>query len=107
MTPKGIHPHELVLKPNCSIILLRNFNPSKGLCNGTWLICHNFQLNAIDAEIATGYYSSKIVFIPRIPFIPIENKNKKIYFHSKGLNFQYTWVLQWLQIKLKDELLTL
>ena len=27
----------------------------------------------IDAEIASGYYSSKRVFLPRIPFIPLEN----------------------------------
>ncbi|KAL5542376.1 hypothetical protein UlMin_010086 [Ulmus minor] len=73
LTPNGIPPHELVLKQNRPIILLRNLNPSEGLCNGTHLICKNFQPNMIDAEIASGYYLAKRVFLPRIPFIPLEN----------------------------------
>ena len=31
LTPNGFLPHELLLKPNCPIILLRNINPSEGL----------------------------------------------------------------------------
>ncbi|XP_042987192.1 ATP-dependent DNA helicase PIF1-like [Carya illinoinensis] len=37
LTPNGLPPHELLLKINCPIMLLRNINPSKGLCNGTRL----------------------------------------------------------------------
>ncbi|KAL5555788.1 hypothetical protein UlMin_038024 [Ulmus minor] len=73
LNPNGIPPHELVLKPNFPIILLRNLNPSEGLCNGTRLICKNFEPNMIDAEIASGYYSGKRVFLSRISFIPLEN----------------------------------
>ncbi|KAL5580301.1 hypothetical protein UlMin_012743 [Ulmus minor] len=39
LTPNGIPPHELILKQNCHVMLLRNINPSQGLCNGTRLIC--------------------------------------------------------------------
>ncbi|KAF5463233.1 hypothetical protein F2P56_019163 [Juglans regia] len=35
LTPNGLPPHELLLKQNCPIMLLRNINPSEGLCNGT------------------------------------------------------------------------
>lgn len=28
LTPNGVPPHELILKPNCPVILLRNINPS-------------------------------------------------------------------------------
>ena len=74
LLPNGTPPHELILKPNCPVILLRNLNASEGLCNGTRLICRRFQPNIIDAEIINGYHSGKRVFLPRIPFIPIENK---------------------------------
>ena len=54
LVPNGIPPHELILKKNCPIILLRNINPAEGLCNGTMLICRQFERNVIDAEIAVG-----------------------------------------------------
>jgi hypothetical protein len=74
LTPNGLSPHELFLKPNCPVMLLRNIDLSEGLCNGTRLICHEFKPNVIDAEIAVGHYRGKRVFIPRIPFLPIENE---------------------------------
>lgn len=38
LTPNGLPPHKLVLKRNCLIILLRNLDPSNGLCNGTRMV---------------------------------------------------------------------
>ena len=49
LIPNGIPPHELVLKPNCHVILLRNLNAFEGLCNGTCLIRKQIQPNVIDA----------------------------------------------------------
>ncbi|KAI3509551.1 hypothetical protein L1887_24917 [Cichorium endivia] len=66
----GLPPHYLRLKIGCPIILLRNIDPSNGLCNGTRLICKGFQLNVIDAEIAAGLHAGKRVFLPRIPLCP-------------------------------------
>ncbi|KAL4573478.1 hypothetical protein LXL04_020286 [Taraxacum kok-saghyz] len=66
----GLPPHYLRLKIGCPIILLRNIDPSNGLCNGTRLICKGFQMNVIDAEIAVGHYAGKRVFLPRIPLCP-------------------------------------
>ncbi|KAG5570609.1 hypothetical protein H5410_060375, partial [Solanum commersonii] len=45
LTPNGLPPHRLVLKENAPIMLLRNLDPSNGLCNGTWLICRGFDKN--------------------------------------------------------------
>lgn len=56
------------------IILLRNLNPSEGLCNGTRLICRGLQSKVIDAEIITGSHIGKHVFIPRITLIVSESK---------------------------------
>ncbi|KAL4568181.1 hypothetical protein LXL04_023788 [Taraxacum kok-saghyz] len=62
--------HYLRLKIGCPINLLRNIDPSNGLCNGTRLICKGFQMNIIDAEIAVGHHAGKRVFLPRIPLCP-------------------------------------
>ncbi|GKD88371.1 ATP-dependent DNA helicase PIF1-like protein [Tanacetum coccineum] len=58
----GLPPHVLRLKIRCPIILLRNLDPSDGLCNGTRLICRKFEPNLIDAEIAVGQHAGKRVF---------------------------------------------
>ncbi|XP_042970258.1 uncharacterized protein LOC122302876 [Carya illinoinensis] len=84
LTPNGLPPHELLLKINCPIMLLRNINPSEGLCNGTRLICRAFDRNVIDAEITVGHHIKKRVFIPRIPFLPNVDENSG--FHSNELS---------------------
>ncbi len=66
-------PGELKLKVGVPIILLRNLNPSEGLCNGTRLICREFQSKVIDAEIITGSHIGKRVFIPRVILTPSNN----------------------------------
>ncbi|XP_027075818.1 uncharacterized protein [Coffea arabica] len=57
-------PHELILKVNSPVILLRN--PREGLYNGTRLICLAFNGNVIHAMIAVGNHTGKEVFIPKI-----------------------------------------
>ncbi|XP_022889186.1 uncharacterized protein LOC111404637 [Olea europaea var. sylvestris] len=59
LTSNGILPHELNLKINCPVMLLRNINYSKGLCNGTRLTCRKFEKNVILAEITSGEYCGK------------------------------------------------
>ncbi|KAL5730342.1 DNA helicase [Ranunculus cassubicifolius] len=60
----GLPPHKLVLKLDAPIMLLRNINPAKGLCNGTRLLCRGFDRNMIYAEIVTGHAAGNIEFIP-------------------------------------------
>ena len=73
LTVSGLPPHVLRLKVGCPIILLRNIDPSNGLCNGTRLICKSLETNMIDAEIAVGQHAGKRVFVPRIPLCPSES----------------------------------
>ena len=77
-------PGELKLKTGIPIILLRNLNPSEGLCNGTRLIVHDLQSKVIDAEIITGSHIGKRVFIPRITLSPSESS---LPFTLKRLQF--------------------
>nr|CAD2179517.1 unnamed protein product [Meloidogyne enterolobii] len=49
-TPKGFPAHHLHLKVGAIIVLLRNLNTNKGLCNGTRLIVKRLTTNLIEAE---------------------------------------------------------
>ncbi|PIA35178.1 hypothetical protein AQUCO_03600084v1 [Aquilegia coerulea] len=67
LCPSGLPPHKLILKVGAPIILMRNMDPSGGICNGTRLVCRWFKQNVICAEILNGSFYGKPVFIHRIP----------------------------------------
>jgi ATP-dependent DNA helicase PIF1 len=69
----GFPSHKLCLKVGASIMLLRNLNPSKGLCNETWLIIKRLSARVIEVEILTSKATGNIDFLLRITFI--FNKN--------------------------------
>jgi hypothetical protein len=58
--------HHLQLKIGVPIMLLRNFNPSKGLSNGTRLIVTQLTHRIIEAQIITGKAKGTKTYIPRI-----------------------------------------
>ena len=72
LLPAGLPPHTLVLKSGIPIILLRNLNPYRGLCNGTRLIVmHVIQGGRVlQAKIIGGIHRDNIVLIPRIALQP-------------------------------------
>ena len=83
LSPNGLPQHKLQLKVNCPIMLLRNLNPSIGLCNGTRMVCKGFDKNVIYVEITTGQHAGENVLLPRILFKPIEAKNYPFKFIRK------------------------
>ncbi|XP_021303794.1 ATP-dependent DNA helicase PIF1-like [Sorghum bicolor] len=83
ITPNGLTPHELKLKINCPMILLRNLDPNNGLCNGTRLMVRALQDNAIDAEIVAGQHAWKRVFIPRLSLSPLDDISLPFKFKRK------------------------
>ncbi|XP_035707285.1 ATP-dependent DNA helicase PIF1 [Folsomia candida] len=66
LTPSGMPVHKLNLKKGSNIMLLRNLNTKRGLCNGTRLIVEDLKPNLIIAKVLTGSAQQQIVFIPRI-----------------------------------------
>ncbi|XP_022855399.1 ATP-dependent DNA helicase PIF1-like [Olea europaea var. sylvestris] len=71
---------QLPLVGNIRAKLDPNINHSEGLCNGTCLTCRKFNRNVILAEITVGAYHGKYVFLPRIPFVPLQNDRNSIQF---------------------------
>ncbi|XP_014780916.1 uncharacterized protein LOC106876741 [Octopus bimaculoides] len=67
----GMPPHKLCLRLGGLIILLRNLEPPR-LCNGTRLVVTQLLDDVIEAKIITGQGVGDIVFISRIPLIPID-----------------------------------
>ena len=62
----------LALKVGCPITLLRNLDPSKGLCNGTRLRVLRIGTRVLKCRIISGNtkFAGKVVFIPRITLAP-------------------------------------
>jgi len=59
-----------MLKVGAPVILLRNFSPENGLCNGTRLTITRLMDNCIEARILTGSFYGQRCFLPRIKVLP-------------------------------------
>lgn len=70
----GMPPHNLNLKEGLPVMLLRNVNPSKGLCNGTRLIITDLGKFVIKARIITGSNIGNTALIPRITLSSTKSK---------------------------------
>ncbi|XP_071739616.1 uncharacterized protein [Rutidosis leptorrhynchoides] len=70
----GVPPHKLKLKIGQPVMLLRNINPSAGLCNGTRLIITEFQKFVLYARVITGSHIGTMDIIPRIVLTSTESK---------------------------------
>ena len=67
--------HELKLKIDASVILLRNLSPSIGLCNGTRLRVVRISQRIVECEILGDKYAGNMVIIPWIPLSPSSPMN--------------------------------
>ncbi|KAK1383681.1 hypothetical protein POM88_021416 [Heracleum sosnowskyi] len=68
----GMPNHEVQVKVGAPIMLLRNLNPKKGLCNGTRLIVTRCYPFLIEALILTGNTIGDTTYIPRITMCPAD-----------------------------------
>ncbi len=82
LTPMGMPPHFLNLKKNCCVMLLRNLNPKKGMCNGTRLIVESLGANLLECSIFSGSRKGEKVFIPRIT-LDVQNCDLPFQFRRK------------------------
>ncbi|WVZ96402.1 hypothetical protein U9M48_042042 [Paspalum notatum var. saurae] len=70
----GLPDHHLRLKIGVPIMLLRNLNPAKGLCNGTRLIVTQLTHCVIEGVIITGKAKGCKAYIPRIVATSVDRK---------------------------------
>lgn len=76
----GLPTHQLKLKVGAPIILMRNLNQSKGLCNGTRMIITRLAKQVIQVQLLTGSHVGERYLIPRIELSP---QNVKLPFVLK------------------------
>jgi ATP-dependent DNA helicase PIF1 len=70
----GFPDHVLHLKIGVLIMLLRNLDPTRGLCNGTQLIVTQLTSRIIEGEIITGKAKGTKAYIPRIVITSAETR---------------------------------
>ncbi|XP_021977099.2 ATP-dependent DNA helicase PIF6-like [Helianthus annuus] len=80
----GLPNHRLVLKVGVLVMVLRNIDQPKGLCNGTRLQITFLGKRVIEAEVISCGNIGTRVFIPRINMIP---SDKKIPFQFQRRQF--------------------
>ncbi|XP_038711830.1 ATP-dependent DNA helicase PIF1-like [Tripterygium wilfordii] len=74
LTFNGLPNHQLQLKVQSPVMLLRNINQSIGLCNGTRLIISRLGDRVVEATIISGSHIGSRVYIPRIIMSAKESK---------------------------------
>ena len=69
----GLPPHRLRLKIGTPVMVLRNLNPSLGICNGSKLICKSFKERLIETEIVSGPKIGEQYLLHRMNLHPSNN----------------------------------
>ena len=69
----GLPPHLLTVKVGSVMMLLRNLNPKKGMCNGTRILITETSTRLVQGIILTGDFNGKFCVIPRITLYPTNN----------------------------------
>ncbi|XP_023741901.2 uncharacterized protein LOC111889982 [Lactuca sativa] len=70
----GIPNHKLTLKTGVPVMLLRNIDQTKGLCNGTRLQIVRLGKHVIEARIIAGRFFNETTYIPRMKLTPSDKR---------------------------------
>ncbi|CAN1786124.1 ATP-dependent DNA helicase PIF1 [Linum perenne] len=62
----GVPEHAITLKEYIPIMILRNLNPSLGLCNGTRVLITKLGHHVLQGIVIGGFFEGTMVAIPRI-----------------------------------------
>ena len=81
--PSGFPCHRLKLKPGVPIILLRNLDAARGLCNGTRLVVVQCAQRVLYCHVLSGLGKGNFAHIPRIDLISNEDAQTPIRFKRR------------------------
>ena len=70
----GLPPHLLTVKVGTIMMILRNLNPKKGLCNGTRILITSVSTRLLHGIVLTGDYHGTTCAIPRITLYPSNSR---------------------------------
>ena len=66
----GLPLHKLTLKVGSPVMVLRNLNPSEGVCNGTRGIITRMSNHVLELCLLGGDHDGQLVFLPQIKCYP-------------------------------------
>jgi hypothetical protein len=70
LTVSGLPPHELTLCPGVVVMLLRNLDVDKGLCNGVRAVVVKTHRYVLDLLLISGTSKGSRVYVPRLSLAP-------------------------------------
>ena len=74
LNPSGLPASRLTLKPGMPVMLMRNLNPTEGLCNGTRLVFKRRLSHRLLVCRTVGLDVNRDIYIPRIKLRPKERQ---------------------------------
>ena len=74
LNPSGLPASRLTLKHGMPVMLMRNLNPTEGLCNGTRLVFKHMLSHRLLVCRTVGLDQNRDVYIPRITLRPKERQ---------------------------------
>jgi hypothetical protein len=80
----GVPPSSLPLKVGARYMIIKNYNPAVGACNGTLCEVMQFTRNIVHVKIQTGKHAGRVVLIPRC--------SCHVSHENSGLPFDFTRV---------------
>ena len=70
----GLPLAKLKLKMGCPVMILRNLEPSEGVCNGSRGVVTRMSNRVLEVRLLTGQHAGNTVFIPRLSITPSETQ---------------------------------
>jgi ATP-dependent exoDNAse (exonuclease V) alpha subunit len=78
LNASGLPVSNLQLKLGCPILILRNIDTKRGLCNGTRATIRNMSNRLLEVKLLNGDHAGEIALIPRITLSPSLTGNESI-----------------------------